>query len=363
MIAGIGCSDSAQPPPGADAPPADDDPPSANGSQTGSGSGSADPGLSSTLAVGTTLVTTADVNLHSGPGTAYSILEVIPAGTRVSTVEHTSPSSGFYNILSGPTVGWSSGLYLAIAIPPAAHMLDTSVVKEIVEPPGSGDDDHGNYFSDQNYWNFCGPGAVTALLSYFNSHVTTWPAGYFREPYGPHVSDTYWTSSDTISGYRALGRAYLMHIAMQVRPPDFTSAGLAHFASYPTTGANLQSSRDVLNWEASGHSSGWRTFFYVVVSASGLSASTLHRDVKRDIYGGHAVLATVNTAYLPNWSRGLGHSIAIVGYDDNAGTYAYVDTCGKRCNGASQATNGGVWHVAQSRMYSAIVSHGTGYAR
>ena len=76
-----------------------------------------------------------------------------------------------------------------------------------------------------------------------------------------------------------------------------------------------------------------------------------------------AVFADVNTAYLPNWSRGLGHSIAIVGYDDTAGTYAYVDTCGRRCNGSSQSTNGGVWHIAQSRMYTAITSFGVGYAR
>ena len=75
------------------------------------------------------------------------------------------------------------------------------------------------------------------------------------------------------------------------------------------------------------------------------------------------MLADVDTAYLPNWSRSLGHSIAIVGYDDDAGTYAYVDTCGARCNGSAQATNGGVWHVAQGRLYSAIVSLGVGYAR
>ena len=72
---------------------------------------------------------------------------------------------------------------------------------------------------------------------------------------------------------------------------------------------------------------------------------------------------TVDTGYLPNWSRALGHAIAIVGYDDSAGTYAYVDTCGKACNGSSQATNGGVWHVAQSKMHSAIAAFGAGYAR
>ena len=99
------------------------------------------------------------------------------------------------------------------------------------------------------------------------------------------------------------------------------------------------------------------------MSASGLTSTTLHHDITRDIYGGHAVLADVNTAYLPNWSRGLGHSIAIVGYDDTAGTYAYVDTCGKHCNGSAQATNGGVWHISQSKLHTAITSFGVGYAR
>jgi hypothetical protein len=103
--------------------------------------------------------------------------------------------------------------------------------------------------------------------------------------------------------------------------------------------------------------------FYQTVGAGGLTSATLHHDVTRDIWGGHAVFADVDTTYLPNWSRSLGHSIAIVSYDDSAGTYAYVDTCGHRCNGSTQSTDGGVWHVSQSRMYQAIVALGAGYAR
>ena len=315
--------------------------------------------ISGSVSIGTTLETTDNLNLRTGPSTSYSVIEVIPAGTPVSAVFHTSSSGGFYNIAVGRQIGWSSGLYLKVASPPAAHMLATSVVKEIVEPPGSGTDDHGRSYTDQNYWNFCGPGSVTAALSYFTTRVTTWPGDTFTEPYGPHQSTTYWTSSD--SG--AVGRAYLMHIAMESKPPDFSRPGLAHFGTYPTTGASLSDSRDVLNWEGSAHDSRWSTFFYQVVPASGLSESTLHHDIKRDIWGGHAVLATVDTAYLPNWSRSLGHSITIVGYDDAAGTYAYVDTCGHRCNGSSQSTNGGIWHVSQSRLYHGILAHGAGYAR
>jgi hypothetical protein len=342
-----------------DAGTEDGEPQGADEAQTGTLSQE----LSSDLTIGTTLQTTDYLNLRTGPSTGDAIIEVIPPGTRVSTVYRTTPSAGFYNIVVGTKVGWSSGLYLAVASPPVAHMLDTSVVAKIVEPPGDGHDDHGTYYSDQNYWNFCSPGAVTAALSYFTSNVTAYPAGYVHEPYGPHESTTYWASSDSVDGYATVGRAYLMHIALAVKPPNFTSAGLPSFGTYPTHGSSLHDSRDVLNWEASGHSSSWSTFFYQDVSASGLSSATLHHDITRDIWGGHAVFADVNTAYLPNWSRGLGHSIAIVGYDDTAGTYTYVDTCGHRCNGSSQSTNGGVWHVSQSRMYSAILALGAGYAR
>ncbi len=339
VIVGSGCA-------------ADDaEPKAADDSMTGT----VDQELSASLTLGTTLVTTDYLNLRTGPGTGYSVIEVIPKGARVSTVNRTSPSNGFYNILVAGHVGWSSGLYLAIATPPAAHALGTSVVSAIVEPPGSGTDARGVAYTDRNYWNFCSPGAVTAAVSYFDTNATTWPAGYFKEPYGPYIDDTYWTDAHS--------RAYLMHIALQVKPPNFTTAGLPSFSTYPTTGSSLSDSRDVLNWEASGHASSWSTFFYQVVPASGLASATLHHDITRDIWGGHAVFVDVDTAYLPNWSRSLGHSIAVVGYDDTAGTYAYVDTCGHRCNGSTQSTDGGVWHVAQSRLYQGILSLGAGYAR
>lgn len=312
--------------------------------------------ISSSVAIGTTLETTDNLNLRTGPSTADSVIEVIPAGTPVSVVFRSTSSGGFYHIAAGRKIGWSSGLYLKVATLPAAHTLDSSIVAKMVEPTGSGHDDKGTYYSDRNYWNFCGPGSVTAALSYFTTHATTWPSGYFEEPYGPHTSRTYWTSSDR-------SRAYLMYIALQVKPPNFTSAGLADFHEYPSSGTGIGDTRDVLNWEASGHSGSYQTFFYEHVPASGLAASTLHHDVARDIYGGHAVVATVDTIDLPNWNHSVGHSIAIIGYDDNAGTYAYVDTCGQACNGSPNATTGGVWHIAQSRMYKAIMAWGHGYVR
>lgn len=324
-----------------------------------SATGTIDQELSASVTLGTTLVTTDNLNLRTGPSTSDSIIEVIPAGTAVSVVYHTSPTNGFYNILVGRHVGWSSGLYMNIGTPPNAKTLDDSIVGMIVEPPGSGNDDKGAYYDDRNYWNFCAPGSVSAGLAYFTSNPTNWSAGEFVEPYGPHTSKTYWTSADAW-----VGRAYLMYIAEQVKPPSFTKAGLPDFSTYPTNGSSLHDSRDVLNWEASGHDSSYSTFFYQDVSASGLTEATLHNDVTRDIFGGHGVLAHVDTAGLPNWgNKSVPHSILIIGYDDAAGTYAYIDTCGKRCNGTSYGANGGVWHVPQSKMFHAIEAHSVGYAR
>jgi hypothetical protein len=74
-------------------------------------------------------------------------------------------------------------------------------------------------------------------------------------------------------------------------------------------------------------------------------------------------VVTLNTflsqsVHLPNWPANAPHSITIVGYDDTAGTYTYVDTCGPHCSGGGTA--GSVYTVSQSTMYSLIHSHPEG---
>ncbi|HSQ64426.1 MAG TPA: C39 family peptidase [Polyangiaceae bacterium] len=246
--------------------------------------------------------------------------------------------------------------------------LDTTIVTQIVEPEGGGKDDSGNSFTDKNYWNFCMPGAATVALYYFlPKDVTSWPAGNFKEPMNAPSTipsaGTYWKSSDSVNGYTTKGRAYLMHLAEQVKPPSFGTAGLVDFSSYPTTGANLVDVRDVLNWEASGHAQNWSTYFYSVVYAKGLTLTKLHDDVKKTIDGGHAVVVAADTGYLPNWSRSLSHAITIVGYDDVKATFHYTDTCGVHCNGSSKAKNGGLWTIAQKTMLDAVVADGGGYVK
>jgi hypothetical protein len=59
-----------------------------------------------------------------------------------------------------------------------------------------------------------------------------------------------------------------------------------------------------------------------------------------------------NTTYLPDWiTQGVTHAIAVIGYDDNAGTYTYIDTCGAQCGSAH---NGGTHVISQSQLFTAI---------
>jgi hypothetical protein len=254
---------------------------------------------------------------------------------------------------------------MPVAVLPVAKRLITTETQIVVEPPGSGLDDRATYFVDANYWNFCAPGGATVAAYYFgSSRVTARAAGYFIEPYGPRRVRTYWASADTVSGYATKGRAFLMYIAEQVFPPGWATPGLAEFSYYPTLGATLPDTRDALNWEISGHSPWWASYYYAVQPASGsrFSDAQLHRDVAWAIgYDNVPLVAAVNTAYLPNWSRALGHTIAIVGYDDVAGTYTFLDTCGKACNGSAGNRNGGVYTIGRRSLYLAIASWGTGY--
>ncbi|UQA56354.1 SH3 domain-containing protein [Polyangium aurulentum] len=67
-------------------------------------------GVTGSLAVGTTLKSTTDVNLRSGPGTNYGVLHVVPTGSQV-TVVASAPNNGFYKVKHNGTTGWSSGKY------------------------------------------------------------------------------------------------------------------------------------------------------------------------------------------------------------------------------------------------------------
>jgi hypothetical protein len=131
-------------------------------------------------------------------------------------------------------------------------------------------------------------------------------------------------------------RAYTMYIATQVYPPSFNvpggGPGEVSYGQYPYAGTALSDLRDTMNWEASGHdASNWANFFYLLVDAGSLTLSNLQTYVMSDTsYEGVPLIVCVNDRYLPDWNnssaKGHAHLVAVVGYDNNQGTFTYIET-------------------------------------
>lgn len=256
--------------------------------------------------------------------------------------------------------------------PPAAKTLSYSVTSKMVEPEGSSTyDDLHHAYTDANYWNFCTAGAATTALYYWiPTAVTTRAAGYFTEPaysiFGRKT--TYWkasdtgTSSDTSDGYATKARNYLMYIAEYSKPPSFGSPGVVYFGDAQIGHAygTLPDVKEVLNWEASGHSASYANFFYLYRNTPYItSSSNLASYVRADIGGvGKPLVASVDTYYLPNWpATHVVHAITVIGYSDVTNTYAYLDTCGDNCGSTS---NGGIHYISYSNLYTAVHAVGSG---
>lgn len=67
--------------------------------------------LTGSRPVGSSLKTTAALNLRKGAGTKHGVLVVMPKGATV-TVVRSAPVSGWYNVKYGSRTGWASGQYL-----------------------------------------------------------------------------------------------------------------------------------------------------------------------------------------------------------------------------------------------------------
>lgn len=76
--------------------------------------------LSSGVALGSTLKTTAALNLRTGAGMGYRVRLVIPKGAHVTTVNRTTPVGGWYNIKYNGVIGWSYGSYLTLVSQPSS---------------------------------------------------------------------------------------------------------------------------------------------------------------------------------------------------------------------------------------------------
>ena len=274
---------------------------------------------------------------------------------------------------------------------PAARSFDVAWTRWVIEPPGSGTDVKGNRYSDQSYWNLCGPGTMTVALYYWQQLTgrpnVTGTAGYYLDPYaaegvawpaaGPTFAipaGAYWSGTDTASGYRANGRGYLMYLAMAAQPPGWASTGIDVFSDqrghplYPTRGASPRSILMAINWEVSGHDpNGWADAWYTSVTnvdptlARDLQLAVM-LDVGRD---GVPVIAAVDTYELPNWQAGsatphIQHGVTIVGYDNaaNPPTYTYIDTCGRSCDNRGGNQNGQIHVVSQAAVVRAIRDSG-----
>lgn len=249
--------------------------------------------------------------------------------------------------------------------------LDTSWTGSVWEPQGSGKDDSGAPYTDNNYWNFCGPGATAVALWYWpNGYIfdtsTTLPLAQYSEPNKKLATwaATSWKGADSVSN----GRGAIMYLAEYEWPaPDlslWTWSGVIDWASsYPNDGTPVDRIRDALNWEISGETSQSPTsvtgpYAWMPYSA-GLTQSALHTYVQRDIAGqGTPLVANVATSSgrynLQNWGKrgSVNHSITIVGYDDSKGTYTYIDTCGPGCNNSGAPA--GVYHVSQQTLWALL---------
>ncbi len=248
---------------------------------------------------------------------------------------------------------------------PAAAALNTSWTGLIQEPPRTGKDDKGIAYTDYNYALFCGAGAAAVVLYYWptaRGAVTT-KLGYFVEPVNlgtNRYARTYWTARDA-GGY---GRGMIMYLAEDLWPvPDrnqswWSRPGLMNWSAHPPS-TDVQNLVDGINWQASGGSR--LNYFYVIVPASQLTAAALRHDIQADIALGVPVVIAARTSdgtnSLPFWrvkpaKSAVNHFVTVVGYDDTAGTYEVMDTCGTTCN--DRNVRAGVGTIRQSALFSLI---------
>lgn len=71
-------------------------------------------GLNRAVPVGSTLATTANLNLRTGPGTSHSIRLVVPARGQLTTINRTTPEGSWYNVSYRGTSGWVHGGYVTL---------------------------------------------------------------------------------------------------------------------------------------------------------------------------------------------------------------------------------------------------------
>lgn len=71
-------------------------------------------GVTGSIAIGTELVATANVNVRTGASKGHTIVDVVAKGETV-VIQSSTPQNGFYQIEHDGTVGWSHGNYYSLA--------------------------------------------------------------------------------------------------------------------------------------------------------------------------------------------------------------------------------------------------------
>lgn len=237
--------------------------------------------------------------------------------------------------------------------------IDLNQIQPVdVQEPGPGCisgvvDDIGQAYCDQNQAENCGPGATAVALNYWGG--INWGATLAVDDHWSTVNgqraDLYWNDTHH--------HAEIAYLAVDVHWPGQSGwPGEIYYANDgESLGAYYSDIISALNWEASGeNSSDWQNFYYGFVKAP--SVATLHADIVSDVGIDHKpVIANVWTNDLRNnitpsdWhGNNTGHSIAIIGYNDTAGTYEYVETCGPQCGGTY-----GIHTIPQSQLQQAIL--------
>lgn len=198
-------------------------------------------------------------------------------------------------------------------------------------------DDAYHHYADGLMYTLCGPGAVDVATFYWPAPPNYANYANVVDPLNP-TQATSWNGTDVDGTTRM--RGYMVHLAYQIHPPTWNQYGMlsqSYYQSGEFGGSTLQVVRDALNWEASGENpSNWSSYFYVNVwnydyTSESQVESALHSDIVADLYYNHVpVIVETEAGYLTsNWPSGdtVYHFVAIIGYDDIAGTYTYIDTC------------------------------------
>jgi hypothetical protein len=77
--------------------------------------------LSTAIPVGSVLQATTGVNLRKGASTSYSVILVVPTGGKVTTVDQTTPTNGFYKVKYNGSIGFSHGAYYKLVSSPTPN--------------------------------------------------------------------------------------------------------------------------------------------------------------------------------------------------------------------------------------------------